>query len=348
MNHFLSLTEHQQFTPGRVNIIGEHLDYNGGCVLPMALNIGIRLKAARNTLGAVRVHSDAFDDDIERGLDAKPLGHWSDHLMGAVQLAGDGKTGFDFEVLSDLPFGSGLSSSAALCVGVIKTVTSLLGGVISPVDAALMAQRVEHECIGVPCGIMDQMAVSVLQANQLMKLDTQSLAADLLSPPADWQFAVHHSGVVRALNEGRYATRREECERAATKLGLDVLCEAPANILENASMTKSLNEPELKRTRHVISENARVFEAVEAIQSNDARRFGELMNHSHISMRDDFEITTPEVDSVVARAIEAGALGARMTGGGFGGCIVSLVMREQFPEWKQKLAELAPSAQFIT
>lgn len=335
------------FTPGRVNLIGEHLDYNGGKVMPVALKLGLNISARKNSDGVLNVSSTQFNDQACRAHDEAANGHWSDHVLGAVKFAHTKAQGFDIRIESTLPYGSGLSSSAALSVGVIKAVRRLSDMPINDVEAALLAQRVEHEFIDVPCGIMDQMAVSVLDSGDAMILDTESREFRLLEIPRGWRFAVHHSGVVRSLDEGRYGVRRAECEAAARTLHVDLLCHLEQRKESCLGAQSTLTPEEVKRTRHVLSENARVKAAANSLEANSIEAFGALMNESHVSMRDDFEISTPEVDAVVEASQEAGAFGARMTGGGFGGCIVSLVSEAAFSSWNERLIALAPDCRFI-
>ena len=323
----------EAWAPGRVNLIGEHTDYNGGLVMPMALALGVRVTFS--AYAQVCVRSTQYDEVIERAPGEAARGHWSDYVVGALNQAGVG--GADVLVESDLPLGAGLSSSAALIVAVLRA-----AGMKDRTAAALAAQRVENDYIGVPCGIMDQMAVAHLSAGQLMILDTATLAFETRTPPPGWRFAVHHSGVERALTEGRYAERRDDCEAAARGLGVRFLCELSAPPEPGVLPARVF-----RRERHIITDNVRVSAARAAMAAGDAPAFARLMDESHASMRDDFEITTPEVDAVAEAARAAGALGARMTGGGFGGCIVSLVAESQFNDWRARFAKMAPHARFI-
>lgn len=323
------------WTPGRVNLIGEHTDYNGGLVMPMALALGVRVHLAPGP--RLRISSNQFNESVDRAADEAKSGHWSDYVLGALQAVRFG--GADIEIDGDLPLGAGLSSSAALIVAVLRA-----AGMADATEVALAAQRVENDFIGVPCGIMDQMAVAHLGAGELMTLDTASLNFTRRTPPRNWRFAVHHSGVKRALVEGHYAERRADCEAAARALSVRSLCVLP-ELPQDAAV--KLTSRQLKRARHIISEHARVAEAERAMAGEDVTTFARLMDESHASMRDDFEITTPQVDAVVEASRKAGALGARMTGGGFGGCIVSLVEDDAFSAWRARMAELAPSARFV-
>ncbi|MBI1393726.1 MAG: galactokinase [Alphaproteobacteria bacterium] len=333
-----------QTTPGRVNLVGEHTDYNGGMVLPMAINPHVDIAISIGPPGRASIASAQFETASERRLDERANGDWSDYVLGALRTYAE-TFGWRVAIDSQIPHGSGLSSSAAITVGVIKAAGKLVGDKLHD-DArkiARAAQSVENDFIGVPCGIMDQMAVAVLNAGECMMLDTQTLDFDAVSIPPAWRFVVHHSGVYRRLNEGRYADRQAECESAALKLGGKPLCSYDLVSLEAAS----LSDLERRRARHVISENLRVPAARSAILSEDAPLFGRLMDDSHASMRDDFSITTSTIDKIVSVARSSGAFGSRMTGGGFGGCVVSLVLACELDAWRKRFERAAPMVRFV-
>ncbi|MCG8440250.1 MAG: galactokinase [Caulobacterales bacterium] len=340
---FARAPEAESFTPGRVNLIGEHLDYNGGLVLPLSLAIGVDVAIAANGGGTHRIHSSEFGETAERPVGDRPRDHWSDYCVAALAKAHDQGLldgGMDVTLASAIPPGSGLSSSAALIVGVLSAAGARAGAPRDPVATALAAQAVENDALGVPVGIMDQMAVAVAAPGEALALDTKTLAYEIASVPGDWRFTVIHSGVRRALNDGRYADRRRECEAAAAALGASDLCLLNP---DQRARIDTLAPPLAGRARHAASEHERTRRAVDAMRGGEARAFGALMNASHVSMRDDFEITTPVIDRIVARAVEAGALGARMTGGGFGGCIVALSRGDA--DWFDALAESEPGVE---
>ena len=252
--------------------------------------------------------------------------------------------GVNIAIKSNIPYGSGVSSSAAVIIATLRAVQQLNGLTYDPVELAKLAQVVEHKFIGMPCGIMDQMAVAVAEPGFALALNTQTLEYSQVKLPEDHHFAVMFSGVTRRLDEGRYAIRREECERASAGLGVTEICTmSPSKVLE----VDSLAEPLSKRARHVYSEHQRVLQTIDALKQNDLDAVGRLMNISHDSMRDDFEITTAEVDKVVQSANEFGAIGARMTGGGFGGCIVACVPKSQLQTWAEKVEKRHPKAKLI-
>lgn len=329
--------ERTDFTPGRVNLIGEHTDYNGGMVLPTALELGVIMSLARRDDDKIRVYSDKFDDREERHLKDTATEQWSDYVTGAIILANSEgllKGGADIAIQSTLPFGAGISSSAAVAVGVLKLARSLSGSPLSDTDIALLAQRVENEFIGMPCGIMDQMAVAIAHPGQALALDTRSLEFDLVNLPDDHHMAVIHSGQFRKLNEGRYQERKEECDAVKIEIGHNNIC-----LLSDLDLESLNHLPDhiQRRAQHCASEHRRTRAAVTCLRDGDLVQLGALMNESHISMRDDFEITVPAVDQLVEDAVTFGALGARQTGGGFGGCIVACVPKASLDEWRTAL-----------
>ena len=332
------------FVPGRVNLIGEHTDYNGGAVLPTALSLGTTVGLAPRADGRVRVVSRGFKAVAERGLDEAPTGHWSDYALGAVSEARrlGWLEGADIAVASDVPAGAGLSSSASLLVNVLKRAREVADAGMSDADIAHAARRVETDFIGVPCGIMDQMAVAVAAPGHALFLDTHTLTHRAIALPGDPVLAVLHSGVERELSDGRYKVRAQECAAIKEALGRDDICRADPARLD------TLDDPVLRRRlRHCITEHARTVEAAGALEGGAWERLGRLMRDSHASMRDDFAITTPEIDALVATCEAKGALGARMTGGGFGGCIVALVPRARRDAWQASVLARHPRSRHV-
>jgi galactokinase len=313
--------------PGRVNLIGEHTDYNGGFVMPMALPL--RTTAALARSGDDRVQ--AASTQMGTGLAALRLGAeartatWIDYVAGVTQaLARAGLTigGFDLAVTSAVPLGSGLSSSAALEVAVLRGLRRLFALELDDVTLARLGQRAENDLVGAPVGIMDQMAASIAGEGEALFLDTRTLEHERIPLPADVEVLVIDSGIRHSHAGGEYRTRRAECEEGARLLGASQLRDVtPADLPRIAALPAVI----ARRARHVVTEDARVLEAREALRAGDAVAMGALMDASHVSMRDDFEISLPAIDRLVelARALP-GALGARLTGGGFGGAIVVL------------------------
>ena len=336
------------FTPGRVNLIGEHTDYNGGMVLPTALHLGVSLALTPRKDDKIRIWSDKFDDLAERALADTASGHWSDYIVGAVILANEQgflKNGADIAVETTLPFGAGISSSAAVTVGILKLARDLADTNHSNKELAVFARRVENEFIGMPCGIMDQMAVALANPGQALALDTQTLDYELVDLPQGYHMAVIHSGQFRKLNEGRYKERKEECDAVKAALGHDNICQ-----ISDAEFSKLKTLPTVlqRRARHCMTDHRRTEEAVRCLHENNISRLGELMNESHISMKDDFQITVPKIDSLVADAVKYGAVGARQTGGGFGGCIVACIAHDKIDGWKDTLLTKHPEAFWVS
>ena len=333
--------------PGRVNLIGEHTDYNGGWVLPAALSVGLEVALVPRPEPIAIIDAEGFEGQAERALEEKPAGHWSDAALGSLREAFslelvDG--GGSLSVRSTIPPGAGLSSSAALIVAILKAARAASGSSLSDADIAIAARRVETDYLGVPVGIMDQMAVAVAEPGQAMALDTRSLDYRLVDLPAGHSVEVVHSGITRQLSDGRYKARKEECDAAREAFGREDICLLDPAEIEAAS---GIEETVRRRARHCATEHRRVLAAVEALARGDAAETGALMNASHASMRDDFAMSLPAIDALVADAVELGALGARLTGGGFGGCIVALVAEERRDPWLDALLARHGDARFI-
>jgi galactokinase len=322
------------WAPGRVNLIGEHTDYTGGLVLPAALELGLRLECAP-AAGAIRLRSGEFEGEVE--LDATGAGDgvtgWGRYVAAvAAELDALGRSpvGLVGTIESSLPAGAGLASSAALEVVVATALCAVAELSLEPVELALTAQRAEHRAVGVPCGIMDQ-CVSVLgEEGHAILLDTASLEHRAIPLPPELDLLVVDSGVRHRLEDSGYAARRRELEQALVVLeGRSPAAVAPGEAEELAQAARL--EPALaRRLRHVVSENARVREVVAALttEPRDLIRVGELFRDGHESLRRDFEVSIPELDLLVDLSYRAGAVAARMTGGGFGGSIVALVKTE--------------------
>jgi galactokinase len=314
--------------PGRVNLIGEHTDYNGGFVFPIATPQRTRVALAPRADDVVRAWSRDVGGEhrwtgYRLGAEAH-AGHWGDYVAGvtaSLRESEGGFSGFDLRIESDLPLGGGLSSSASLEVALLRGLRTLFSVDIDDVQLAKIAQRAETGLVGAPVGIMDQMAASLADEHAALFLDTRSLVYERIPLPAGTGLMVIHSGLAHRHAEGEYRVRRAECEDAARRLGVRELRDAAEIDLERPVLPPPLD----RRARHVVTENARVLQARAALTAADARGFGALMTESHRSMRDDFEISTPEIDLLVGSALDEDCVfGARMTGGGFGGSIVAL------------------------
>ena len=323
--------------PGRVNLIGEHTDYNDGFVLPVAIPRRTFLELARRPDDRVQVHSA----DVSGGTCTYRLGQerrqgrWIDYVQGITHVLARGGIGFDLRVHSQIPLGSGLSSSAALEVGLLRGLRELFSLAIDDVELALLAHQAETQFVGAPVGIMDPFAVHFADETTALLLDTRSRAMDRVPLPPGLGLIVIDSGVHHQLAaQGGYRTRRAECEQAATLLGLTSL----RDLDDEASIT-TLPGPLARRVRHVVTENARVLAAVRALRAGDLAVLGELFTASHQSMRDDYEVSVPEVDALVAIAsAEPEVYGARLTGGGFGGSVVIAAQPENLPELAARIA----------
>ncbi|MFI1191970.1 galactokinase [Micromonospora sp. NPDC020750] len=320
--------------PGRANLIGEHTDYNDGFVLPFTLPLRTVVAAAPQDGGRWTVWSELSESPVEFGADevAAPgrVAGWGAYVAGvvwALRDAGHDVPGARLAIASDVPVGSGLSSSAALEAAVLAALVDL-GGVDLPAERRpRLAQRAENAYVGVPTGIMDQSAVIRCRPGHALFLDcrTESVehipfdlaATGLVVLVIDSRAPHRHAG-------GEYASRRASCDQAAKLLGVAALRDVPAAGLDEALALLDDDETR-RRVRHVVTENQRVLDTVELLRAGRVRDVGPLLTASHASMRDDFEITVPEIDTAVEAALAAGAYGARMTGGGFGGCVLALV-----------------------
>ncbi len=324
--------------PGRVNLIGDHTDYNEGFVLPTTLDRAVYTAVRTRRDRTVVLYASHFDEEVQYALDDRPAtrsGSWESYVTGAVEeLRREGRLdhGFEMLVYGDVPLGAGLSSSAALEVSVVYALDVLFDLDLDPVHAVRLCQSVEHRYAGVECGIMDQFVSRLGRSGSAMLLDCRSLA--YRHEPLELRRSGHalvivDSLVSRGLAETKYGERRAECVRAVAAArnahpGVESLRDVTPQMLE--AQRGIMSEAVYKRARHVLDENDRVLRAAEALLDGGYERFGRLMNASHRSLRDLFEVSCAELDTLAAaaQAVE-GVLGARMTGGGFGGCTVNLV-----------------------
>ncbi len=319
------MNEVEAEAPGRVNLIGEHTDYQDGFVMPTAVPQRTRARLRRRADGCVHaVSAQQGMDPVEYTIGQETRAHnWGDYVRGLTWVLGErGVTigGFDLSVDSDVPVGSGLSSSAALEIATLRAIRSAFDVRLSDVDIARVAHRAEVEFVGAPVGMMDQMVCSLGTEREALFLDTRSLGFERIPLPETLELVVIDSGVPHDHATGEYATRRRESEEAARQLGVKRLRDLGlADLARVAALPPPLN----KRARHVITENDRVLLARDALRRGDVVRLGHLFNASHASLRDDYEVSAPDVDAIVEIAVaQSGVYGARMTGGGFGGAIV--------------------------
>ncbi|MGC4852107.1 galactokinase [Micromonospora sp. DT4] len=320
--------------PGRVNLIGEHTDYNDGFVLPFALPMRTVVAADRRDDERWTVWSELSGETISFDADdvAEPgrVTGWGAYVAGvvwALRDAGHAVPGARLAIASDVPLGSGLSSSAALESAVLAALLDLAGLELPAERQPRLAQRAENVYVGAPTGIMDQSAVIRCRAGHALFLDCRDESVEHI--PFDLDAAglavlVIDSRAPHRHADGEYAARRRSCEAAAEALGVPALRDVPVDQLDTA--LARLDDTETRRrVRHVVTEDQRVLDTVTLLRAGRVRDIGPLLTASHVSMRDDFEITVPEIDTAVEAALSAGALGARMTGGGFGGCVLALV-----------------------
>jgi galactokinase len=331
--------------PGRVNLIGEHTDYNDGLVLPVAINRYVHVTGRTRPDRWITVHSTAFREQhrFSRKNKMNPsLSGWKRFAEGIIRTIlknADEQVGMDLLVENDLPVGGGLSSSAAFAAG-LGTIAARLNGIeLQPLEFARTLQEMEHEYAGVECGIMDQLSVLISRMDNALLIDCRSLQIDHIPIPAGWSLVVLDTGVRHDLAFSEYSERRHQCaeiielySRAGKEFtSLRDVSLHDLDLLEKITGSMGVF---LRRCRHVISENLRVTEAASALQASDEKRIGRLFKESHKSLKNDFEVTCPELDSMVEAACHApGCIAARMTGGGFGGCTVNFVtggMAEKF------------------
>nr|CAD7439184.1 unnamed protein product [Timema bartmani] len=325
--------------PGRVNLIGEHTDYNDGFVLPMALPLGTVVVGSRNFSNKCCVVTtyEASDQALETEFSVpskeqlKPGSpKWANYVKGVVANFEGTVPGFNAMIASSVPIGGGISSSASLTVAFYTFLEALTGDKTEEQTCkALACQKAEHEFAGMPCGIMDQFVSVLAKQGHALLIDCRSLTHTLV-PLKDPNIVIliTNSHVKHELTGSEYPTRRRQCEEAAKALGKKFLRDADMQDLERLQ-SKPIDETMLRRARHVIGEIARTERAADALKSGDYEAFGELMVESHISLRDDYEVSCPELDQLVELALVVpGVLGSRMTGGGFGGCTVTLLRNE--------------------
>jgi galactokinase len=319
--------------PGRVNLIGEHTDYNDGFVFPMAIDRHVWLALRPRRDRQVLVHSQDFDEPAQFDLGdlAQTKGHWGEYLKGVawVLCQGDGELqGFEGVLASDVPVGAGLSSSAAVELAAARAFIALSGQSWDPTAMALVGQRAENEWLGVQCGVMDQMASARGRRGHALLLDCRSLALETIPLPQGTSVLVLDTSTRRRLTESGYNARRQECEDAAAHFGVPALRDVSVDVFDQGA--QGLDEGPRRRARHVITENARTVAATRAMRDNEPAHLGQLMDQSHESLRDDFQVSTEALDAMVTCARrEEGCFGARMTGAGFGGCAVALVEQDR-------------------
>ena len=352
MNSQTLFKSHFQYPPtssakahGRVNLIGEHTDYNNGFVLPTLIEQNIEVSMSLRDDSKIKGISSEFGEnsvDMESSTD----GSWLDFVRGAsyyIQNEGCKINGLDLAVTSSVPAGSGLSSSAAFEIALLRAICHLTSLDLKPSKIAEIGQLIEHQYIGTQCGIMDQMASACAEFGQALYLDCKNLNTETIPIFSDHTFMVIHSGSTRKLSEGKYNERKKETELASEILNVSSLRNATKDNLE--LIKDGIIQ---KRARHVITENDRVQKATQYLKEDNALEFGNVMNESHQSMDDDYEISSPELNHVVNVSRRAGALGARLTGAGFGGCVVLLLPSAKNDEIKENILKNCPHSYWVT
>ncbi len=331
--------------PGRVNLLGEHTDYSGGFCMPAALSFNTLVAATARGDRKLRLRSVDFGETVEVDLDALPeekVEGWGAYCVGvawSLMKEGVALKGADLSFGGNVPLGAGLSSSASVEVATATALLGMSGAMLAGPKVALVCQRAENEYVGAPCGIMDQFISANGVKNDALALDTRALTAELAPIPEAYRLVVANSMVRHSVGGGEYGERRREVEEAAATVSAKAgraLQLRDVTLAELEAAKGEMSEGAFKRGRHVITDSQRVLDGLEALRAGDAERFGELMSAAHVSYRDDFAASCEECDVLVELAMGLeGCLGSRLTGGGFGGCTVSLVeagCAEEFAE----------------
>lgn len=351
-NHFGIVPDVVAIGHGRANLIGEHTDYNDGLVMPVLLRHHTVVALSPRNDNIINGVSDRFGA-FDRPIDSPCDGSWLDFVSGALSIArrngfaagGEAARGINIAVSSTVPAGAGVSSSAAFEIALLRALGALapdMFDAISPADLARMGQLIEHEFVGTNCGIMDQMIAAVAPVNQAMLFDIRSMETRCLPLFVGHDFLVIHSGADRKLSEGAYNERLLQCRNAACEMGVTSLRDA------DLAGCARLADPLLqKRARHVISENIRVQDAVVALETGKADKFGQLMDDCHISLDVDFDVSSPILNALVANLKAAGAIGARLTGAGFGGCVIALCACDKSDQILAEISSSNPNAWLV-
>ena len=332
--------------PGRVNIIGEHTDYNEGFVFPAAINFGTWVAATKRADNDIVVTAMDYENQQNQfslsDINYDEEQGWANYVRGVVKVLKEAIPDFggaNLLVTGNVPQGAGLSSSASFEVAILKALSALYKLPLDGVQAALLGQKAENTFVGCSCGIMDQLISAMGNEGMAMLLDCQSLAIEHSPLPDSHQIVIINSNVKRGLVDSEYNLRRQQCEQGASLLGVSSLREATMEMLEGAKA--HMPEVVYRRAKHIVTENARTLAASQALKTGDIETVSEAMAQSHISMRDDFEITVRPIDYLVEIIGEVlgKSGGVRMTGGGFGGCVVALVPTDKVEAVKQVVAD---------
>lgn len=333
--------------PGRVNLIGEHTDYNDGFVLPCAINYETVISCHKRSDNLVRVIAVDYNNEQDQfllnpSIEKHPNYQWANYVRGVIQYIvkySEDIRGVDLAISGNVPQGAGLSSSASLEVAIGKMFQMLYDLPFDGKKIALIGQEAENKYVGCNCGIMDQLISALGQAQHALLIDCRSLEALPISIPKDLAVVIINSNIKRGLVDSEYNTRRKQCEAAAKALGVNALRDA--SLVDLLQIKSSLDPLVFKRAHHVITENERTLKAAYALANEDYPLLSKLMAESHNSMRDDFEITVPAIDYLVKiiQDVIGNEGGVRMTGGGFGGCVVALVPKNKVDEVKDVVSQ---------
>ncbi len=319
------------YAPGRVNLLGDHTDYNEGFVLPAAIDVGTTIAASRRDDSQVVAFAEGYSTEVDcfslENITFSQTEMWRNYVRGTLKCLRETNSDFggvNLAITGNVPQGAGLSSSASVEMAILKTIVDLYQLELEGVTAALLGQRAENEFVGCNCGIMDQLVSSLGLEGHAMLLDCRSLTYEDAPIPAGMVILVVNSNVQRGLVDSEYNARRQQCEEVVRVLDVRALRDVS---LEQLNEAGNLSEEQYRRARHVITENARTVAAMTAMQASDIKTLGSLMGQSHDSLRDDYEVTTKELDGLVSiiKGVIGDAGGVRMTGGGFGGCVVALI-----------------------
>lgn len=330
---------HVFIAPGRVNLIGEHTDYNEGFVLPCAISFHTAIACKQNQSDKMRIVAADYDNtldifDLSQPIEKNAI-HWTNYLRGVAAQFLERKMpigGLDIVIAGNIPQGTGLSSSASLEICFANAINTLFNTGMDPKELAVLCQRAENQFVGCNCGIMDQLISSCGEKEAALLIDCRSLETQCIQIPSSLQLLIINPNVERKLVGSEYNVRRESCEKASSQLKVKALRDATLEQLD--ANEAIIDETTFKRARHIITENQRVLDMVEACQNNDLPTIKQLLKSSHASMKEDFEITTPQLDFIAdyINDHQKHAGGARMTGGGFGGCAVALIPIELVTE----------------
>jgi galactokinase len=334
---------------GRVNLLGEHLDYNGGAVLPLQIDKCVKIYLSdNNTNGKIVIKSKQYDEKIIINHNLTKQENWSDFVVGACKIISD-KFGIkissiNFVIDSDLPIGIGLSSSAAITVATLRALITKYNIEISNEELVSLALRVESDFVDVGGGMMDQFTSIYGSTSEILYLDTATNDFELITLNENYKFLIIDSGESRILANSEFNSKKILCENVANKLSLNYLCEL-SDLDEK--LTKKLTMEEIKIAKHVIYENIRVHKGKKSLLSNNYDLFGKLMTESHMSLKNNYEVSTAKLDTLVNLCNSFGALGSKLTGAGFGGAIVSLIKNDLVDDLKKYIIKNYPNAKFL-